>query len=107
MSKIQGESKLSFFEATGIIVGHGVGAGILAVPALAASDKPILFVHGKEDPNVPFSDGEALYGFYQGPKDCLFAENARHVETMYRAPAACGEKPDRRIEKYGKNECFA
>ena len=36
MSKIRGESKLSFFEATGIIVGHGVGAGILAVPALAA-----------------------------------------------------------------------
>ncbi len=36
MSKIQGESKLSFFEATGIIVGHGVGAGFLAVPALAA-----------------------------------------------------------------------
>ncbi len=36
MAKIQGESKLSFFEATGIIVEHGVGAGILAVPALAA-----------------------------------------------------------------------
>ncbi len=36
MSSIQGESRLSFFEATGIIVGHGVGAGILAVPALAA-----------------------------------------------------------------------
>ena len=36
MSKIRGESKLSFFEAAGIIVGHGVGAGILAVPALAA-----------------------------------------------------------------------
>lgn len=36
MSKIQGESKLSFLEATGIIVGHGVGAGFLAVPALAA-----------------------------------------------------------------------
>ena len=36
MSKIRGESRLSFFEATGIIVGHGVGAGILAVPALAA-----------------------------------------------------------------------
>ena len=36
MSNIQGEAKLSFFEATGIIVGHGVGAGILAVPALAA-----------------------------------------------------------------------
>ena len=36
MSNIKGESKLSFFEAAGIIVGHGVGAGILAVPALAA-----------------------------------------------------------------------
>ena len=36
MSTIKGESKLSFFEAAGIIVGHGVGAGILAVPALAA-----------------------------------------------------------------------
>ena len=38
MSKIQGESKLSFFEATGIIVGHGVGSGILAVPYLAAQN---------------------------------------------------------------------
>lgn len=36
MSNIRGESRLSFLEATGIIVGHGVGAGILAVPALAA-----------------------------------------------------------------------
>ena len=36
MSKIQGESRLSFFEATSIIVGHGVGAGILSVPYLAA-----------------------------------------------------------------------
>ena len=36
MSNIKGESRLSFMEASGIIVGHGVGAGILAVPALAA-----------------------------------------------------------------------
>lgn len=36
MKQIKGESRLSFWEATGIIVGHGVGAGILAVPALAA-----------------------------------------------------------------------
>ena len=36
MSNIKGESRLSFFEAAGIIVGHGVGAGILAVPALVA-----------------------------------------------------------------------
>ncbi len=36
MSDTEGKSRLSFFEAAGIIVGHGVGAGILAVPALAA-----------------------------------------------------------------------
>lgn len=36
MAKIQSEAKLSFLEATSIIVGHGVGSGILAVPYLAA-----------------------------------------------------------------------
>lgn len=36
LSQMQGESKLSFLEATGIIVGHGVGAGILSVPYLAS-----------------------------------------------------------------------
>ncbi|MBS7365548.1 MAG: hypothetical protein KIG31_03035 [Oscillospiraceae bacterium] len=36
MSQMQGESKLNFLEATGIIVGHGVGAGILSVPYLAS-----------------------------------------------------------------------
>ena len=36
MKKITGESKLTFFEATSIIVGHGVGSGILSVPFLAA-----------------------------------------------------------------------
>ena len=33
---IQSESQLTFMEATSIIVGHGVGAGILAVPYLAS-----------------------------------------------------------------------
>ena len=33
---IKGESELTFFEAASIIVGHGVGAGILSVPFLAA-----------------------------------------------------------------------
>ena len=34
--KIKGESELTFSEAASIIVGHGVGAGILSVPYLAA-----------------------------------------------------------------------
>lgn len=69
-------------------------------PALAAADKPILFVHGKEDRSVPFSNGERLYALYQGPKDCLFVEGARHVESMYVAPAAYAEKLDQMIEAY-------
>ena len=36
VNKIQGEAKLTFMEATSIIVGHGVGAGILSVPYLAS-----------------------------------------------------------------------
>ena len=35
-NQIQSESRLTFMEATSIIVGHGVGAGILAVPYLAS-----------------------------------------------------------------------
>ena len=36
MANIHGESRLSFWEATSIIVGHGVGSGILSVPFLAS-----------------------------------------------------------------------
>jgi len=35
-SSLSAEKELSFLEATGIIVGHGVGSGILSVPWLAA-----------------------------------------------------------------------
>ena len=36
MAVIKGESRLTFWEATSIIIGHGVGSGILSVPFLAA-----------------------------------------------------------------------
>lgn len=36
MKEIKSEANLTFFEATSIIVGHGVGSGILAVPYLAS-----------------------------------------------------------------------
>lgn len=36
MKEIKTEANLTFFEATSIIVGHGVGSGILAVPYLAS-----------------------------------------------------------------------
>ena len=68
--------------------------------ALAASTKPILFVHGREDHNVAFSNGERLYELYQGPKDCLFVDTARHVECMYRDPAGYARKLDQMIDAY-------
>lgn len=34
--QVESESRLSFIEATSIIIGHGVGSGILAVPYLAS-----------------------------------------------------------------------
>lgn len=46
MERIEGEAKLSFWEAASIIIGHGVGSGILAVPYLAAhnSTREILLI---------------------------------------------------------------
>lgn len=48
MNGIKGEAKLSFFEATSIIIGHGVGSGILSVPYLAAhnSIREVLWIIG-------------------------------------------------------------
>ena len=68
--------------------------------SLDASDKPILFVHGREDPTVPFHNSEALYERYRGPKDCLFVDGAKHVESMYVDPAGYAEKLDGMIAKY-------
>lgn len=52
MKEIRSESKFTFFEATSIIVGHGVGSGILSVPFLASRNRwydilwVILLVYG-------------------------------------------------------------
>lgn len=69
-------------------------------PHLERSRLPILFVHGREDPLVPFAMGEELYGLYRGEKDCLFLPTLRHVETGYYALPEYEEKLDCFIEKY-------
>jgi pimeloyl-ACP methyl ester carboxylesterase len=71
-----------------------------ARPALAQARIPILFVHGREDPTVPFRNGPALYESYSGEKDCLFVDGAKHVECMHVAPEAYAEKLDGLIRKY-------
>ena len=69
-------------------------------PSLENCSLPILFVHGRDDSAVPFANGPALRRIYQGPKDCLFAEGARHVETMHVAPAAYAQKLDAFTARY-------
>ena len=44
MSDFKSESRLTFMEATSIIVGHGVGAGILSVPFLASRNSIFDFI---------------------------------------------------------------
>ncbi len=69
-------------------------------PSLEASGKPILFVHGREDPTVPFENSERLYAQYRGPKACFFVDGAKHVECMYVDPAGYAAALDRMIETY-------
>lgn len=69
-------------------------------PSLRKASLPILFVHGKQDGSVPFSNSEELYALYEGPKDCFFVENARHVECMYVDPAGYEEHLKRFVEQY-------
>jgi pimeloyl-ACP methyl ester carboxylesterase len=69
-------------------------------PALAQAGLPILFVHGRRDPSVPFENGPLLFEGYGGPKDSLFCENARHVETMHVSPEAYAAKLDDLLRRY-------
>lgn len=69
-------------------------------PHLERSRVPILFVHGGDDPLVPFAMGKELYEAYKGEKDCLFVPELRHVETGYYALPQYEAKLDKFIEKY-------
>ena len=44
MNKVKSEASLTFWEGAGIIVGHGVGSGVLAVPYLASRNSWQSFV---------------------------------------------------------------
>lgn len=44
MEQIQSEAKLTFGEATSIIIGHGIGSGILAVPFVASRNSLVSVV---------------------------------------------------------------
>lgn len=66
------------------------------------SRQPMLIVHGREDPTVPFSMAERIYELCPADKDFLFTDKARHIETMYLAPEVYAEKLDGFIKRYIK-----
>ena len=68
--------------------------------SLGASRIPMLFFHGQDDKLVPYENGPMLYEAYQGPKDCLFPENTRHIECFYTNPGKCAEKLDAFVNQY-------
>lgn len=63
---------------------------------------PMLFVHGKADPTVPFENAPQAYAACSGDRDYLFTEGARHIETMFANGAAYAAKIDAFIAKYIK-----
>ncbi len=64
---------------------------------------PILFVHGTDDPTVPFWMGKELYELCPEPKDCLFVEDARHIEAAHNAPVDYAKKTDKFIDRFVHN----
>lgn len=69
-------------------------------PSLSRCSLPVLFVHGRDDGTVPFDNAPRLYALYEGEKDCLYTEKARHVESMFAAPEAYAEKLDGMLRRY-------
>ncbi len=72
------------------------------MPELEKAALPMLFVHGTDDPTVPFENAVRAYDACTCPKDHLFTENTRHIETMFTNGAAYAAKIDAFIAKYIK-----
>lgn len=70
------------------------------LPHLRRSNIPMLFVHGRKDPTVPFWMGEKCYEVCPGEKDCLWVDDAAHMEVWYLKPAEYAEKIERYISLY-------
>ena len=73
-----------------------------AAQSLANAVCPMLFVHGKDDPTVPFENAPRAFDICTADKDYLFAESTRHIETMFTSSEAYSAKLDAFIAKYIK-----
>lgn len=69
---------------------------------LAACSAPMLFVHGEDDPTVPFENAPRAYELCSSDKDCLFTAGTKHIETMHTHPEEYSARLDAFIAKYIK-----
>ena len=71
------------------------------VTRMNESKNPILFIHGTDDPTVPFSMGEKLYNACTAvDKDKLFVEGAIHAYCYYDAKDEYDKKVTEFLGKY-------
>jgi alpha-beta hydrolase superfamily lysophospholipase len=66
------------------------------IDALGQIHIPILFCHGKDDDLIPFTQGQALYDRYGGPKSCYWLDGAGHDNVQ---PVG-GEEYRRRLREF-------
>ena len=71
-----------------------------ALPHLWKAKVPILFVHGRKDPTVPYVNGPLLYKYYRGPKTALFTDDTKHIEMIWSHPAQYEEQLRELIDRY-------
>ena len=65
------------------------------------SKNPILFIHGTDDPTVPFAMGEKLYDVCTTvEKDKLFVDGAIHAYCYYDAKEEYDKKVTEFLDKY-------
>jgi len=69
-------------------------------PHLANAKCPVLFVHGEQDPTVPFEMGQSLYRCCSSYKEHLWIENAKHMECIYYAPGDYSVKIDKFLKYF-------
>ncbi len=70
--------------------------------AVAETDIPILFIHGKNDDFVPVWMSEKNYEVCNSPKELLLVDNAAHAASYYESHELYENKVTEFIEKYVK-----
>lgn len=71
---------------------------------LANARTPLLIVHGMDDPTVPFFFAPRAAEACSSYKETLFTEGTAHIETMFLYPEEYGEKLDKFIGKFIKQD---